>query len=85
MILVIACNPNHFEHWCREIGLNPRDRTSVIYIAEPVQLRGLLGRTDIEIVTLPEWWKYLKPEHEREFTILIEEHKRRRVELEGGL
>jgi hypothetical protein len=79
MILVIAVNQNHYTHWCREVGLNPSDRSSVRYISEPDQLRGLIGRKDIEILTLPSWYVSKSAKTVDAFDLLITEHGNRRV------
>ncbi len=78
MILVIAVNKNHFIHWCREVGLNPNDRSSVRYIYETALLDGLIGRKDVEILTLPEWYREKKRQEIDYFNMLINEHKKRR-------
>jgi hypothetical protein len=78
MNLVIAVSERHFEHWCREIGLPTQ---FVRYIYSPNQLRGLLGRADIDILTLPEWWREKSTSIVDEFNELIEEHWKRRNKL----
>lgn len=80
MILVIAANQNHFIHWCREVGLNPNDRSSVKYISGPDQLRGIIGMKGYEILTLPEWYRDKKPSVIDEFDILVKEHRKHREE-----
>jgi hypothetical protein len=77
MILVIAVNENHFKHWCREVGLNDHP-TSVKYVFSPEQLRGLIGRPDIEILSLPEWYSTKPPSVITEFNLLIKEHWKRK-------
>lgn len=78
MILVIAVSETHFKHWCREVGLNYQDKKSVRYIFSPDQLRGIIGRSDIEILTLPEWYLRRSFDVQEEFDLLINEHKKRK-------
>lgn len=78
MIIAIAVNAHHYEHWCREHGLDTRDYNSVRYASVPDSLRGLIGRSDIEIVTLPEWYRGKSNESISEFDLLIKEHYKRR-------
>jgi len=79
MILVMAVNKIHFEHWCREVGLNPNNNNSVRYVFSPNQLRGIIGRVDIEIITLPGWYQQKDESVFSELDALVKEHYKRRT------
>ena len=80
MICVIAHCYNHYEHWCREVGLNPKDSASVRYVDKPNRLRGLLGSERVEILRLPGWWEGWTARDSGELELLIGEHRKRRAE-----
>ncbi len=80
MILIVAVNENHFNHFCREVNL-PRDKSIVRYVYHSDLLRGCAGRKDLSILLLPQWYLNKTSEEVNKIESLVNEHWSR---LRGG-
>lgn len=53
--LVLAGSLSQFEYWCREVGVNPRDRSVVRYVSRVEDVLGI-SQQELRMVVYGTFW-----------------------------